>query len=284
MRNYMRMALCEAFVALLLVALLLPQAARADAAAGLASAGGTKTIWGFLGVDEMKQGVKCLFQLPAFKLAKSTFIGPITASVGLNPHVPAVPPIGAPPIGGPGGPGTGGPVQTAAAIAAQQKTVGEKVAAIRYLATVDCLCYPEVVHSLLISLDDCAEEVRYEALLALRKSCGSACCAGGCDPRTSAYCPNCQCQTVVIARLSDLLLARDVNNGYRERSERVRQLARAIISECLQSRPAAMLGTPEFDSQAKPDPSPGEDSNQQPPADSEANQASYSSPQAGRGP
>ncbi|CAK9056418.1 Uncharacterized protein SCF082_LOCUS41063 [Durusdinium trenchii] len=232
-----------------------PQVSRADAATELASSAvpGT-TIWSFLGVDEFKQQVKCMFQLPAFKTLTSTFISPMTAAVGLNPHVPAVPPMGMSPLAGPGADGPGGPVGTAAAIAAQQKTTGEKVAAIRYLATVDCLRYPEVVHSLLISLDDCAEEVRYEALLALRKCCGTSCQAC-CDPRLTSTCPNCQCQTVVIARLSDLLLARDVNNGYLERSERVRQLASAMISECLKCRPAECLGTPDFDNPAKPDPS-----------------------------
>lgn len=288
MRKYVRVGMCKALAIALVVVLTTPLISRADVASELASSStatsaGGATIWSFLGVDEFKQQVKCMFQLPAFKTLKTTLIGPLTASVGLNPHVPAVPPMAMSAIGGPAGAAPGGPVATAAAISAQQKTTGEKVAAIRYLATVDCLCYPEVVHSLLISLDDCAEEVRYEALLALRKSCGSTCCPAGCDPRTSSVCPNCQCQTVVIARLSDLLLERDVNNGYRERSERVRQLARVMINECLKRRPVDPLGTPNFDSQAKPDPSPGQDSNTQGSSASQVNQVSYP-PSAAVGP
>lgn len=118
-----------------------------------------------------------------------------------------------------------------------------KVKAIKYLATLDCTCYPEVVNALLapLKLDsyDCAEIVRYEALKALHKKCGGKqCknqCAGGSDcPSTCEDCRGCQCQKQVIVVLNDLLLARDKESGcLKERSQRIRELATQMIEECL---------------------------------------------------
>jgi hypothetical protein len=230
----------------------------AASSSAVAGAGTPRTLWSFLGCDSLRQTAKGICQLPACKTLNSTICGPLTAALGLNPNVPAVPPVVGPLPGAAACAGPPGPVQTAAAIAAQQQGTAQKVAAIRYLATVDCLCYPEVVHTLLASLDDCAEPVRYEALLALRKNCGSR-CACCCDPRTSTTCPSCQCQVSVISRLSDLLLERDIHNEYRERSDRVRQLAKTMLCECLACRPVAEPDNPLVATRAKPDPTPEQD-------------------------
>ncbi|MGL5098135.1 MAG: HEAT repeat domain-containing protein, partial [Planctomycetia bacterium] len=47
-----------------------------------------------------------------------------------------------------------------------------KIKAIRFLGTKNCRCEEKVAPALLDALDDCDEEVRYEALLALQNKCG----------------------------------------------------------------------------------------------------------------
>lgn len=235
------------------------------------------SIWDKLGVVELGEFVGGIFKLPLFQFIGGKMFGPVASIVGLDPHDPAANianggTAGGSAAGGAGGAAAGGAGAggaggappsagaTAGALAAKKKAVKAKVAAIRFLANENCLCYPEIVDSLLAALDDCAEEVRYEALKALRKGCGSrgclSCSTGNCDPRTDANCPNCQCQTKVLVRLSDLLLDRDIHNQYKERSQRVRQLAAAMISQCLQQRPVNWPGEPQRESRAQPDPTP----------------------------
>ena len=60
-------------------------------------------------------------------------------------------------------------IQTAAKIKQQEDLAPQKIKAIKYLATVGCGCYQKmgVREALLESLDDCTEDVRYEAAKAL---------------------------------------------------------------------------------------------------------------------
>ena len=252
----------------------------APSAAPAAAAGGNKvtitnkccSIWDKLGIAEIGKLVGGIFKLPIFRLMEGTVLGPLASVTGLDPNDPTAQHGAARGAGGGGGPGGaagaggaggGAPPSagaTAAALAAKKKAVKAEVAAIRFLANENCLCYPEIVDALIAALDDCAEPVRYAALKALRKGCGSNGClpceTGNCDPRTQFSCPNCQCQTKVLSRLSDLLLVRDVHNQYKERSRRVRQLSRAMISECLARRPVSLPGAPRRESRAQPDPTP----------------------------
>src|SRR5262249_35493485 len=126
----------------------------------------------------------------------------------------------------------GGAMGLANQLKKEEKKVPLKIQAIKYLGTLDCQCYPEIVDALLGSLDDCSEKVRYEALLALHHKCGekkchkcshghghghggvNAACVSTCDICTngnspSCGCGGCACQKKVIDRLNQLLLARD---------------------------------------------------------------------------
>ena len=64
-------------------------------------------------------------------------------------------------------------IQTAAKIKQQEDLAPQKIKAIKYLATVGCGCYQKmgVREALLESLDDCTEEVRYEAACGAVQGC-----------------------------------------------------------------------------------------------------------------
>ena len=154
----------------------------------------------------------------------------------------------------------------------EEKKAPLKVKAIRYLATLDCNCYPEVVDTLLASLDDCCEVVRYEALKALNNKCRSNCFGckkcrvkksiyskkGSCDTCKTENCCGCQCQKKVVNRLNDLLLERDETGCLKEKSVRVRELATAMIEECLSclQPPPEMCEESAPQEQVKPRPDP----------------------------
>ena len=69
------------------------------------------------------------------------------------------------------------PAEAAAAGAkADEDAAPQKIKAIRYLATLGCAgCYPGIEDALLESLDDCTEEVRWEAAKAIRELSGKPC-------------------------------------------------------------------------------------------------------------
>jgi hypothetical protein len=112
-----------------------------------------------------------------------------------------------------------------------------KVQAIQYLAKLDSHSYPEVVDTLLASLDDASEKVRYEALQALRaKQLGSLCLHQGDLPAgESCTCVGCTFRKKVIDRLNALLLDQDESGSLKEKSERIRDLATEMIEQCLSS-------------------------------------------------
>lgn len=216
-------------------------------------------------------------QIPLVRLTGSTLVDPLLQTTGLKarPGQSLVPaslggaPFGAnqSPTGGPGASGQGGgaaaaaaagvpaaggpaaeaagpapppsPTKLAASLAAKQSeaSTATTVAAIRFLAGQDCICYPETIDSLLGMLDDCNEVIRYEVLRALRRGCQEH--AGNCRQCLPGGGPHltCLCSTRVVARLSDLLLARDPAGRTRERSWRVRHLAKIILWQCLESTP-----------------------------------------------
>src|SRR5690606_16198430 len=109
-----------------------------------------------------------------------------------------------------------------------------------------------------LALDDPSEEVRFEALLALRKVCGGGLCPDhhwhktpDCYLLDPDGCAGCHCQAKVIIRLIQLLEER-VNGCLKERSPRVRQLAASMIEECLIKLPPDRFAPPA----AVPDPPP----------------------------
>jgi len=138
-----------------------------------------------------------------------------------------------------------------------------KIKAIRYLSKQNCVCYPEIMDSLLAALADCSERVRYEALQAIRRGC-KAC---DCDPNGPAFNtgmiagsrPSCQCQVKVISTLSDHLLERDIQGRLKERSVRIRKLAEIMIRECLETTPVESNSQPlPTTREPQPDPFPNQ--------------------------
>ncbi len=248
------------------------QAAATGATSPLAAAASAPpTIFDFLGFKQISQGLKKLvgeiLGIPIIQFADQTLIKPTLQTLGLAPSPglsaiasqtgaagPAAASGGAPGAAG-GAPGAPQPPPSATGLAVKLKgkqapaNVKLKVEAIRFLATQDCVCYPEVVDALLASLDDCAEAVRYEALKTLRNGCARNRCSV-CGKTHKNERSSCHCQVKVLTRLSDLLLERDVQGRLKERSLRVRQLAKSILNECLQTTPIRPAGQP----QAEPDP------------------------------
>lgn len=115
-------------------------------------------------------------------------------------------------------------VAAAAGAKADEDAAAQKVKAIRYLGSLGCGgCYPDVEPALLAALDDCTEAVRYEAVLALRKSGG--------DP-----CKQCQkdacCSDAVRAKLNKIAYEMDDQGCYFEASDRVRRVARLALCYC----------------------------------------------------
>lgn len=217
----------------------LPAAPVGAPAAEAAAAGNNVTvtnkccsIWDFLGVQQVGNlvGVACKTRLGQ---TISAFLSPLGRVLGLGPSLLSDQFAK-----------EGGAMGLANQLKKEEKKVPLKVQAIRYLATLDCHCYPEIVDALLASLDDCAEVVRYEALKALHKQCqgpkhcqdGSCGSCGVGDVGCVDVCYSCQCQKKVVDRLNELLLARDESGCLKETSERVRALATQMIEECLSCR------------------------------------------------
>ncbi len=66
-------------------------------------------------------------------------------------------------------------IKEAAKVKADEDLAPQKIKAIKYLATVGCGCYPGVREALLAGLDDCTEEVRYQAAVAFSQAAGNPC-------------------------------------------------------------------------------------------------------------
>ncbi|MGI6415076.1 MAG: hypothetical protein ACOX1P_05350 [Thermoguttaceae bacterium] len=114
-------------------------------------------------------------------------------------------------------------IKAAAEIKQQEDLKPQKIKAIKYLAVIACGCYPGVKESLLAALDDCTEEVRYEAAVAFCRAAGNPCSlcnrATCCDPK-------------VKEKLKDMALGTDSNNCYKEPSARVRAAANMALRAC----------------------------------------------------
>lgn len=212
-----------------------PGAAGLANPAGAAAAPGNQvnvsnkccSIWDFLGVNQVGKLLSGALRTRLGQ-AITRFLSPLGRVLGLGPSILSDKFAN-----------EGGAMGLANQLKKEEAKVPLKVQAIKYLATLDCICYPEVVDALLASLDDCAEVVRYEALKALRKQCKGPencpkhCAAGdGCPD----VCESCQCQKKVVDRLNELLLARDPTGCLKEKSQRVRDLATQMIEECLTCR------------------------------------------------
>lgn len=225
------------------------------------------SIFDFLGVKQLGSFLDQAVMKTRLGQAVQSALSPLARAVGLGPSLLSDKFAK-----------EGGAMGLASQLKKEEKKAPLKIQAIKYLGTLDCQCYPEVVDALLDSLEDCNEKVRYEALQALankckdkkcilsclhhdKKSCGTDQC-GVCDDCTNSNCPpcdcpGCMCQKKVIDRLNALLLARDEFGCLKEKSERIRALATEMIERCLvthQPHPG-MEAAPSSD-EVKPDPEP----------------------------
>lgn len=179
---------------------------------------GGMTLWQFLGCT-MENKARCkeyLCRTPIGQLLNNMLTGPVGAFSGgmIPPLCPTVPtdkqlqdlandPAKA-----------GGAEDVAAKIKADEAQVKAKVAAIKYLATVDCERYPEARDALLASLrKDPSECVRLAAAVAL----GTGCC----------------CNREVIDKLRICASGSDEDGQPVEKCERVREAAAFALERCV---------------------------------------------------
>ena len=120
-------------------------------------------------------------------------------------------------------------IQAAAKIKQDQDLAPQKIKAIKYLAMVGCGCYPGVKEALVAALDDCTEEVRFEAAKALCQAAGNPCkrCSNsGC------------CNAAVMNKLQDVAFGLDEKGCFKESSQAVRSMAQSALSACQRMHPA----------------------------------------------
>ena len=121
-------------------------------------------------------------------------------------------------------------IKAAAKAKADADLAPQKIKAIKYLGTVCCGCAKnkdEVKEALVAALDDCTEEVRYEAALALCHCAGNPCttCNGG----------SC-CDAKVMNKLLKVSEGKDAQGCWLEPSARVRAAAANALGACQQVR------------------------------------------------
>jgi hypothetical protein len=122
------------------------------------------------------------------------------------------------------GPGSAPAVKCAAEIIGEEAKAPQKIDAIRYLGRVGCTkCYPCVEEGLLAALDDCTEEVRFEAAKALRQAASEPC---KCCKFTSC------CTQKVYEKLHKIAYETRADGCPVEPSPRVRRMARLALCRC----------------------------------------------------
>ncbi len=121
-------------------------------------------------------------------------------------------------------------IKVAAEVKQQEDLKPQKIKAIKYLAQIACGCYPGVKEALLAALDDCTEEVRYEAAVAFCKAAGNPCSI--CNRATC-------CDQTVRDKLRDMAMGTDANGCCKEPSARVRAAAAMALNACNQIPTAA---------------------------------------------
>ncbi|HTN74910.1 MAG TPA: peptidylprolyl isomerase [Pirellulaceae bacterium] len=170
------------------------------------------TLWEFLGVKGLAQGVGGLFSRVRNRLG-SRFPGLEAKPALLAITDPANMKADAPPA-----------VKAAAEAKAFEDGAAQKVKALRYLAKLGCTdCFPDIEKAILAALDDCSEIVRYEAVLAVRTLAGGPC---------SACKANSCCTPAITKRLERLANEMDNKGCYVEPSARVRRGARVALAAC----------------------------------------------------
>jgi hypothetical protein len=137
--------------------------------------------------------------------------------------------------------------EAAADIKAEEAAAQAKIAALRYLATIGCTgCYLGVEEAFIDALDDCTEAVRFEAVMAIRKTMCGGCKCNRCN---KVAC----CSEKIQKKLVDVAYGVDDYGCPKEPSERVRRKARLVLKGC--GPPMCEKKEPEEEG---PAPEPGE--------------------------
>jgi hypothetical protein len=113
-------------------------------------------------------------------------------------------------------------IKAAAEIKTQEDLRQQKIKALKYLAQVGCGCYGGVAEALAAALEDCTEEVRLEAAMAI-------------DQAVSCRCDVCQktcCTKELAAKMYERAYERDADGCFLEPSERVRAALETAIASC----------------------------------------------------
>lgn len=157
-------------------------------------------------------------------------------------------------------------IKAAAEIKSEEDSAPQKIAALRYLATIGCAgCYEGVEEAFIKSMEDCTEEVRYEAVLAVR---ATACSCDHCDKCSGGGCRYGSCCSAKIQKkLQDLAYGTDDDGCPKESSERVRRQARLALEQCGPALAEPEAPKPEPGPKEVPKETPQEPPKEAPPAD-----------------
>ncbi len=207
------------------------------------------TLWNFLGIPQGFQ-----------KIRDATF-----NRTGDRPGLERLPPLKA--IADPENLKSANPaIKAAAAIKSEEDMAPQKIKALKYLSRIGCSsgCYPEAKEALMAALDDCTEEVRYQAVLAIQDAITQHCTAA--DDRQEGGCA-CDCDTAcccsedMVLKLSQRAYERDDEGCFLEPSERVREAAKKVACACCPGRgptgpPEPTGPPPERAPEGVPEPAP----------------------------
>jgi hypothetical protein len=128
-------------------------------------------------------------------------------------------------------------IKAAAQVKQQEDLAPQKIKAIKYLATMGCGCYQKTVDvrgALLAALEDCTEEVRFEAATALYQVAGNPC----------AQCDGTCCNAETMNKLQEHASGKTASGCYKESSERVRQMSQYALDACRRKLPPGSAETP----------------------------------------
>lgn len=113
-------------------------------------------------------------------------------------------------------------IKKAAEIKAQEDLAPQKIKALKYLAKIGCGCHGGVAEALAAALEDCTEQVRYEAAVAIGET-------------LSDYCDVCGktcCTPELAAKMYERAWEQDAQGCWIEPSERVREVLREALNIC----------------------------------------------------
>jgi len=118
-------------------------------------------------------------------------------------------------------------IKKAAEVKLEEDLAPQKIKALKYLASVGCGCYPGVKEAFMAALDDCTEDVRYQAVRALIEAAEEHCETCNRD---------CCCDEELTLKLAEIAYERDDKCCFKEPSERVREAAAEALRACCPGR------------------------------------------------